>query len=113
MRFKNQTSFSKTQVSEVLRITRLGSGLIKNEKFAYAMFCSESDFKALFPKLDFQKLRAEIIEALFLNKNKTSLTFACLLSRAGYREFNKPIDLKILRDLDDVYSNINGDSGSE
>jgi hypothetical protein len=86
MRFKEQELFSREQVAQVLKITQLGTGQLKNikrEKFAYAMFCSESEFANLLPKLDYKELRKEIIGVLFLNKNKKSLSLSCLLHSSG------------------------------
>jgi hypothetical protein len=106
MRFKGQKLFSREQVSKILRITQLGTGLLKNvkkEKFAYAMFCSESDFNDLLPQLDYMELRQEIIGALFLNINKKTLSFSCLLNSA------EGINSKYLSSLDP--SSSYGDTG--
>jgi hypothetical protein len=116
MRNKELEQFSYSQVSEVLRVTQLGSGLpnkVKNEKFAYAMFCSKDEFESILPKLDFHSLRQEILSSLFLNKNKKSFSFLCLLDRAGYRKPNSNIKINTPSDLDGDYLDNTSDGISD
>jgi len=116
MRNKGQDQFSYSQVSEVLRITQLGSGSpnkVKNERFAYAMFCSKEEFESILPKLDFNTLRDEILNVLFLNKNKKSFSFSCLLARAGYKEPKSAIDIKVPSGIDENYSESSSDGYSD
>jgi len=116
MRFKDQELFSQEQVAQVLQITQLGTGLLKNikrEKYAYAMFCSEKEFADLFPKLDYKELRKEIIGVLFLNKNKKSLSLSCLLHSAGNLNSKHLSSLDSSSSYSDSGYNGAGDSGGD
>ena len=116
MRNKDLEQFSCSQVSEVLRVTQLGTGLpnkVKNEKFAYAMFCSKDVFDEILPNSDFHALRDEILKALFLNKNKKSFSFSCLLDRAGYREPKSVVKVNSPSGIDGEYLDTASDSGSD
>ena len=100
-----QECYTKTQIDSIVHFSK--SYNIELLAYAYAMFCSENEFKKLGSRAQYNSLRSQITEALFKNKTKLSVTGIYLYANTD--TFWESIQDSIV----DSMPEFNGDSFSE